>query len=242
MADNRYQQERGGSGRESIFSDDERGGSGRGRPGGEGEGRSRGDDRGFFDRAGDEVRSWLGDEEAQRRRERDGRYAGGGSDGPGEPWGGGDDAGRPSHYGREHGRGGFQGDYGGGSGQGGFGGQGDYRGGRRSFSGGSLSADFDDHYRSWRERQIAELDRDYEEYCRERQQQFESDFGSWRQSRQGRGGGESARSSGLSGNMSGTGSAGSTAGSATASGGLSGASAAEPAEAGGEARGGRGSS
>src|SRR5688500_8539177 len=29
------------------------------------------DDRGFFDRAGDEVRSWFGDEEAERRREAD---------------------------------------------------------------------------------------------------------------------------------------------------------------------------
>ncbi|HEY1144856.1 MAG TPA: DUF2171 domain-containing protein [Allosphingosinicella sp.] len=28
-------------------------------------------DRGFFDRAGDEVRSWFGDDEAERRRERD---------------------------------------------------------------------------------------------------------------------------------------------------------------------------
>jgi len=34
--------------------------------------RSRGEpDRGFFDRAGDEIRSWFGDEEAERRRERD---------------------------------------------------------------------------------------------------------------------------------------------------------------------------
>lgn len=33
----------------------------------------RGDDRGFFDRAGDEVRSWFGDDEAQRRRVRDER-------------------------------------------------------------------------------------------------------------------------------------------------------------------------
>ena len=33
----------------------------------------RGDDRGFFDRAGDEVRSWFGDEDAQRRRTRDER-------------------------------------------------------------------------------------------------------------------------------------------------------------------------
>jgi len=30
-------------------------------------------DRGFFDRAGDEVRSWFGDEEAERRREYDSR-------------------------------------------------------------------------------------------------------------------------------------------------------------------------
>jgi len=32
-----------------------------------------GDDRGFIDRAGDEVRSWFGDDEAQRRREADQR-------------------------------------------------------------------------------------------------------------------------------------------------------------------------
>lgn len=31
-------------------------------------------DRGFFDRAGDEVRSWFGDDEAERRREFDQRY------------------------------------------------------------------------------------------------------------------------------------------------------------------------
>ncbi|PZQ62870.1 MAG: SWFGD domain-containing protein [Sphingomonas taxi] len=32
------------------------------------------DERGFFARAGDEVRSWFGDEEAERRREADSRY------------------------------------------------------------------------------------------------------------------------------------------------------------------------
>jgi hypothetical protein len=31
------------------------------------------DERGFFDRAGDEVRSWFGDDEAERRREMDAR-------------------------------------------------------------------------------------------------------------------------------------------------------------------------
>jgi hypothetical protein len=46
-----------------------------------------GDDRGFFERAGDEVRSWFGDDEAERRREMDERswereraMGGGGSD------------------------------------------------------------------------------------------------------------------------------------------------------------------
>jgi len=37
----------------------------------------RGDERGFFDRAGDEVRSWFGDEDAARRRTRDERESGG---------------------------------------------------------------------------------------------------------------------------------------------------------------------
>jgi osmotically-inducible protein OsmY len=34
------------------------------------------EDRGFFERAGDEVRSWFGDEDAERRRDRDMREAG----------------------------------------------------------------------------------------------------------------------------------------------------------------------
>ncbi|HYD36388.1 MAG TPA: DUF2171 domain-containing protein [Allosphingosinicella sp.] len=38
-----------------------------------GYGRGGGDDRGFFERAGDEVRAWFGDDEAQRRREIDER-------------------------------------------------------------------------------------------------------------------------------------------------------------------------
>lgn len=39
-----------------------------------GQDRSQDPDRGFFDRAGDEVRSWFGDSEAERRREADMRY------------------------------------------------------------------------------------------------------------------------------------------------------------------------
>ena len=42
----------------------------------------------------------------------------------------------------------------------------------------------DDHYRSWRDNQMKALDRDYEDYCREREQQFHQDFDSWRQNRQ----------------------------------------------------------
>ena len=37
------------------------------------EARGRREDRGFFDRAGDEVASWFGDEEAERRRREDQR-------------------------------------------------------------------------------------------------------------------------------------------------------------------------
>ncbi len=50
----------------------------------------------------------------------------------------------------------------------------------------SFGSGQDDHYRSWRDRQLAELDRDYDDYCREREQQFHSDFDSWRRSRSSR--------------------------------------------------------
>jgi hypothetical protein len=43
---------------------------------------------------------------------------------------------------------------------------------------------FDPHYRSWREKHMSELDRDYDEYARENQSRFESEFGSWRERRQ----------------------------------------------------------
>jgi osmotically-inducible protein OsmY len=41
-----------------------------------GRGRWSDEDRGFFERAGDEVASWFGDDEAAHRRERDARMAG----------------------------------------------------------------------------------------------------------------------------------------------------------------------
>jgi hypothetical protein len=56
--------------------------------------------------------------------------------------------------------------------QGGFG---DRPEGRNRFS-----ANPDDHYRSWRDRHMSELDRDYADYCREREQQFHSNFDRWR--------------------------------------------------------------
>ena len=66
---------RGDYGRSDYRSDYERGGyrQEQGRTGyGGGYGRDHDDDdRGFLNRAGDELRSWFGDEEAQRRREED---------------------------------------------------------------------------------------------------------------------------------------------------------------------------
>jgi len=47
----------------------------------------------------------------------------------------------------------------------------------------SFGSSQDDHYRSWRDQQLAQLDRDYDDYCRERGQQFHDDFNSWRSSR-----------------------------------------------------------
>ncbi len=42
----------------------------------------------------------------------------------------------------------------------------------------------DPHYHSWRQQQIEALDRDYDEYRRENQSRFESEFGRWREKRQ----------------------------------------------------------
>lgn len=58
---------------------------------------------------------------------------------------------------------------------GGFAGSRDFPEGERNFS-----PNPDDHYRSWRDRHMSELDRDYADFCREREQQFHSDFDDWR--------------------------------------------------------------
>jgi len=227
-------------------------------------GRSR-DERGFWDRAGDEVASWFGDDDAERRRREDrmrderergfssasnrGDYRSSGGD---YARGYGRDFDRDRSD-REHGRwgdkfrtsdrGGFSdrdynrnwrsefsgprehdwgdrnrergyrpmaGDYGRGSdfeseqffAASGYG-RGEPRLGedrrdyersespygrdetrRTSFAGSrDRDRDFDPHYRSWRERHMSDLDRDYDDYRRENQSRFESDFGSWRERR-----------------------------------------------------------
>jgi hypothetical protein len=43
----------------------------------------------------------------------------------------------------------------------------------------------DDHYRSWRDKQMQALDRDYADYCREREQSFHRDFDAWLTQRHG---------------------------------------------------------
>lgn len=57
--------------------------------------------------------------------------------------------------------------------------------GARGSSGRGFRSSQDDHYRSWRDRHMQALDRDYEDYCREREQQFHQDFDSWRNQRRG---------------------------------------------------------
>jgi hypothetical protein len=204
--DRNDRRERGWGGGDQRWRDNDRGGrfmfEDRERSGGwGGEDRSRtergrGDeDRGFFSRMGDQARSWFDDDD-DRATGRGSRWDRGDSN----EWFGGRDRGLQrggsqrgmSQYGREHGFGGFQGDYSGRGQQGGFGGRGDWQSGREGRRR-SFSSHPDHHYLSWREKQLEALDRDYEEYCREREQQFHQDFGSWRQQRQGQSGGPSGQ-------------------------------------------------
>ena len=134
--------------------------------------RGPGEERGFFERAGDEVASWFGDDEAERRRRDDQRMEGrdhgrfiGRSDFDRERSGRELERGyRPSSGERS---------FAGSPGRGGF--------APREFE---PERDVDPNYRSWRQRQLDELDRDYAEYRREHQARFEEEFGGWRQQRQ----------------------------------------------------------
>lgn len=197
--------------------------------------RDRDDNRGFFERAGDEVRSWFSDDDGRERDSRSNWDRDRNLSRSGTP--------RSSSWDRDLDRSSFpdrqrssfggmaQGGYGSSSSSSGrdrirsssrdFGGlrdEGDSRGQRRShpqswgeanrgqsgwsrdqgdshlgygdfsgtlggFGNQTFGSSQDDHYRSWRDRQMAQLDRDYDDYCREREQQFHSDFDSWRRNR-----------------------------------------------------------
>jgi hypothetical protein len=54
---------------------------------------------------------------------------------------------------------------------------------RRGFFGGVRERSHDPHYAEWRNRQIEQLDRDYDEYRRENQARFDKEFGAWRERR-----------------------------------------------------------
>lgn len=219
MADSRYG-DRGSYGRsDSIFSDDDRSRSRERNSYGEGS-RDR-EGGGFFQtvqRAGEEVRSWFSDDDDRERSPRSGMnrsnhrdyesrnrnqsgygsgrqdydrgYGSGGREFGGvQSWGQANDA---RDYDRDERWGGGS-DWRSGQ-QGGRGSSDDYRGG---------SSPFDDHYRSWRDQHISQLDREYDEYCRHRQQEFESDFGNWRKNRQGQGGSGGGMPSGQGGSETG---------------------------------------
>ena len=133
------------------------------------------DDRGFFDRAGDEVRSWFGDEEAERRREYDEymnrRY--------------GDPRDQSSRLGfASSGQGGYEPGRGYQPFTGERSGYGSADHGRAGFGpGASYGQHHDSNYLAWREERMSELDRDYHEYQNEHRARFNNEFGNWRQRR-----------------------------------------------------------
>jgi hypothetical protein len=209
--------------------------------------RGNREDRGFFERAGDEIASWFGDDDAERRRREDEQRQRM-QDGD-NSWGRGRDYDRG--YGRDHDRdrsafsqsdrsrnhdrgrsdydrpssrpmnwtssdhdyryssqrpsssGGYGSSYAGADRDrsrgrdrnyrpmaGDYGrsdtqwGRDDYR--NTTYVGSGTGRDSDRHYHAWRQRQMDRLDRDYDNYCREKQDKFENDFGSWRQNRMGK--------------------------------------------------------
>ena len=156
-----------------------------------------GEDRGFLERMGDEVRSWFGDEDGDRGREF-GRDRGqdwedqrprSRFEEPSRPqnWNRGEERmSRGVGNERERDYRPLAGDYGRSDGgvedrETGWG-RDPYR--RTSFAGSRARSNHDDpHYEEWRRRQVEGLDRDYDDYRRERQSHFEDDFGNWRQRR-----------------------------------------------------------
>jgi hypothetical protein len=205
MAYDRYDPRRGPS-EQSRYSEDrfrERSGRERDRDS---------DERGFFERAGDEIASWFGDDD-ERRGRRDEPMSGRGeyrrdyepsrSMNPDRGPFGRDDDDRSfrSPRGRETWGSGnredrgyrpITGDYARSEGrysrndEPGDRWERDSNWSRDEYRRTSLAGSrpqHDPHYQQWRQRQIDELDRDYHEYRREHQSKFENDFGSWRERR-----------------------------------------------------------
>lgn len=124
---------------------------------GRGRDEDRDEGRGFFERMGDEIGSWF--ESDERQEHGRGR----------SEWRERDRGEQHSNFGREGGMRSYGADC------------------RGSSHSRSYSSHPDDHYRSWRDKQMQQLDSDYRDYCREREQQFHSDFDTWRQNRQSQG-------------------------------------------------------
>jgi hypothetical protein len=162
--------------------------------------RDRDDERGFFERAGDEVASWFGDDEAEARRREDMRRLDEEGGRRSRGYSSDDDFSRYDRQPRFRDEG-YRRPYTGRFfGRGGFGSDDRFDRGRspdrwsedrwtperqRDLSG-SASGLHDPHYGEWRRRQLDELDRDYDDYRRENQSRFESDFTNWRTQRQGK--------------------------------------------------------
>lgn len=133
------------------------------------------EERGFFDRAGDEIRSWFGDHDAELRREYDEYYN--------RPYGDPRDqssrlgfasASNSNRYLPNWGHAPYTGE------RSGFGSE-DHGYLNRSFGPAhDYGAIHDAHYYYWRQQRIDELDRDYAEYQRENRERFNHEFGSWR--------------------------------------------------------------
>ena len=144
-------------------------------------------ERGFLERAGEEVRSWFEDDGRDDRSRRRGSFGGPARSGSMSRMAFGSDHEedrRPDlrPYREEY--------------EGGGGGR--SRNGRATYGGSNPGQDtfatsgdaarrHDDehtHYRSWRDEQVARLDRDYAEFRRERESEFHSEFDRWRGRRQ----------------------------------------------------------
>ncbi len=131
------------------------------------------EERGFFDRASDEVRSWFGDEEAERRRRYDERFSGRDYDRDSASYAR-ETSGRSIAYSS-----GADAGMGLGLPSAGYGWSARDRDNRDDDRG------HDPSYRSWRDRQIEAIDRDYDDYRREHQAKFDNEFSGWRNRRQG---------------------------------------------------------